>query len=149
MDYKTATYKEKKEFEKTLSISQRAKMRRMEKAQKEQIDPMNWASHAREQEVRREAWVTLKVSERVQELESATAPTLQSLREQIEKLEEQFEQVRKELYEAISNIKSEPYNVVYDDPQVKAMNAILHKTREAQEAKFQQLINSFLEKVTA
>ena len=148
MDYKTATYKEKEAFEKALSITQRAKVRRMKKAQEEQIQPINWATHAREEEVRREAWVTLEVSERVQELEKASTPTLQLLKEQIEKLQEQFEQARKELYEAIGDIKSEPYNAVYNDSQMKALNAIRHKTREAQEAKFQELIDSFSEKVT-
>jgi hypothetical protein len=146
MNYKEATYKEKEAFKKTLTTSQRTKLRRMENEHKEQIQPINYASHARMEEIRREAWVTLKVSERVKELEEATNPKIDSLNEQIQELAKQLEQVREELYEARSKIQTEPYQVAYDDPQVLAMNSIWHKTKEAQEAQLQRLIDGFLEK---
>ena len=148
MNYEEATYTEKRAFEKTLTTSQRAKLRRMEREHKEQIQPINWASHAREEEVRREAFVTLKIAERVKELEEATAPKINSLNEQIQELAKQLDEAREELYKERSKIHTEPYQVAIDDPQVKAMVSIWRKTKEAQEAKIQELVDSFKGKVT-
>lgn len=148
MNYKEATYTEKQAFEKTLTISQRAKLRRMEKEHKEQIQPINWARCAREEEVRREAYVTLKIAERVKELEETSAPRIYELREQLKAIEKELLQLLQEQGEAKSKIQTEPYRVASDDPQVKAMVSIWRKTKEAQEAKIQELVDSFKGKVT-
>jgi vacuolar-type H+-ATPase subunit I/STV1 len=148
MQYKEMNYTQKQEFEKSLTIGQRAKMRRLEKEFKAQIQPINWASHAREEEVRREAWKSLKVGERVDALEAAHSPKINSLREQIAALQEELDKTREELSEERSKIQSEPWQVAGNDPEVKAMNAIWRKTKEVQEIKFQQLVDSFAEKVS-
>jgi phage host-nuclease inhibitor protein Gam len=145
MNYKEATYTEKQAFEKTLTIGQRAKMRRLEKQFKDQIQPIMWASHAKEEELRQEAWKTLNCEQRIEELETEYAPRLQELRDQIEALQEQFSKLQNESYDKRSDIRTEPYMVAGNDPEVKAMNAIWRKTREVQEAKFQQLIDTFTE----
>ena len=148
MNYKEATYTEKQAFEKTLTTSQRAKLRRMEREHKEQIQPINWARCTREEEVRREAFVTLKIAERVKELEEASTPKINSLNLQIQELAKQLDEAREELYKEERKIHTEAYDVVLDDPQVKATVSILRKTREAQDAKIQELVDSFKGKVT-
>jgi hypothetical protein len=148
MQYKDMNYTQKQEFEKSLTIGQRAKMRRLEKEFKAQIQPINWASHAREEEVRKEAWKTLKIGERIEALEEAREPRINSLRNQISALQEELDKEREEWAEERSKIQSEPWQVAGNDPEVKAMNAIWRKTKEVQEIKFQQLVDSFAEKVS-
>jgi hypothetical protein len=148
MLYKDMNYTQKQEFEKTLTIGQRAKMRRLEKEFKAQIQPINWASHARQEEVRKEAWKTLKIGERIEALEAAHSPNIDALREQIEALQVEFSKAREELAEERSKIQSEPWLAAGNDPEVKAMNAIYRKTHEVQTIKFQQLIDTFTEKVS-
>ena len=149
MLYKEMNYTQKREFEATLTIGQRAKMRRMEKEFAAQIQPINYASHAREEEVRKEAWKALQISERVKELEAAAHPQIFSLREQIQTLQEQLTKAQNELAEARSDIQAEQYSAAYNDPEVKAIKAIWSKTREIQAQKFQQLVDSFEVKVLA
>lgn len=144
MLYKEMNYTQKREFEATLTIGQRAKMRRMEKEFAEQIQPINYASHAREEEVRKEAWKALKIAERVKELESALHPEIFSLRAQIETLQEQLSKAQNELAEKRSDIQAEPYSAAYNDPEVKAIKAIWSKTKEMQAEKFQKLVDSFV-----
>lgn len=147
MNYKELTYKEKEAYFSTLKPSQKAKFRKMEKEFKEQINPINWASHARQEEVRKEAWATLKITERMEEVEKANEPRLQVLREGLKTIQDEINQILEERAEARSKIHQEPYVLAYEDPEVKAMNAIWHKMKEAQEIKFQKLIDSFEEKV--
>lgn len=149
MNYEEATYKEKQAFEKTLTIAQRAKLRRLEKEFAEQILPINRASHAREEQVRKEAWKSLKVSERIQELENSYSQKLFDLREQYKKIQEELNATLAEQSEKRSQISTEPYHAVNDDPEVKAINAIWHNTRTAQKEKFQKLVDSFAVKVEA
>lgn len=145
MNYKEATYKEKQAFEKTLTISQRAKMRRLEKQFQDQIQPIMWASNAREEELRLEAWKSLNCSERIEELDESASPRIADLREQIQVLQDELSKVLEELNEAKSNIRTEPYRTAANDPELKAMNAIWRKTQEVQAKKFQELVDSFKE----
>jgi hypothetical protein len=149
MNYKEATYKEKQAFEATLTTSQRGKIRKMEKEFKEQIQPINWASHAREEEVRKEAWATLKISERMEALDKTHEPRLKVLREGLETIQTEINQILEEKAEERSKIHQEPYTLAYEDPQIKAMDAIYIKMKEAQEAKIQKLVESFQKKVNA
>jgi len=148
MNYKELTYKEKQAFEATLKPSQKAKIRKMKKETEEQIQPINWARSAREQEVRKEAWISLQCGERIAALENAHAPKLQALGNQLAAIQEELSKAREELQEERSKIQSEPYQAIDLDPEVKAMQAILRKMREAQEVKMQNLVDSFKEKVS-
>ncbi len=147
MDYKTATYSERQAFEKTLTTSQRAKMRRMEKEFTAQIQPIGWASNARQEEIRQEAWASLKVAERIKKLEEDAAPQINEILEQIQALQNELSEKKEELAEARSKIQTEPYMLAGEDAEVKAMNAIWRKTKEVQEVKFQKLVDSFTEEV--
>ena len=149
MNYKEATYKEKQAYEATLKPSQRAKIRKMEKEFKEQINPVNWASHARQEQVRKEAWAALNITERMEALDKAVEPRLQELRNQMKALEIELNKILEEKAEERSKIHQEPYTVAYEDPQVKAMGAIYRQMKEAQEIKLQKLIDSFEVKVDA
>ena len=148
MNYKELTYKEKMAFEATLKPSQKAKIRKMKKETEEQIQPINWASHAREQEVRKDAWIALNCGERMEALEKAKEPRLRVLREGLETIQKEINEILEEKAEQRSKIQQEPYDVAYEDPEVKAMQAILRKMREAQEVKIQNLVDSFQEKVS-
>jgi hypothetical protein len=148
MNYKELTYKEKMAFEATLKPSQKAKIRKMKKETEEQIQPINWARNAREQEVRKEAWTSLKCGERIATLENAHAPKLHALGNQLQAIQEELSKAREELAEERSKIQTEPYRLIDLDPEVKAMQAILRKMREAQEVKIQNLVDSFQEKVS-
>lgn len=143
MQYAEMTYKEKQAFEKSLTVGQRGKIRRLEKQFAEQIQPMNWASHAREEEVRKEAWVTLRIEERVNELEESNRPRIHELQSKIEELGKELANIQENVSEERSKIRAESYSMAYDDPQVQAMNAIIKKTREQQRNKLQSLIDSF------
>lgn len=143
MLYKEMNYTQKREYEATLTIGQRAKLRRMEKAQKEQIQPIQWASNAREEEIRKEAWKTLDCTARINASEAEYAPRVNAIQEQINALHEELSALKKEAYDKRSDISIEPYQVVADDPEVKAMHAIWKKTREVQERNFQELVDSF------
>ena len=148
MNYKEATYKEKQAFEATLKTSQRAKIRKMEKEFKEQIQPMMWARSAREQEVRKEAWTSLNCGERIKAVEEAHAPKIQGLRDQFKALQEELTKAQEELAEERSKIQTEPYTLAGCDPEVKAIQTIWRKMKEAQEVKIQNLVDSFQEKVS-
>ena len=149
MNYEEATYKEKQAFEKTLTTAQRGKLRRLEKEFAEQNLPINRASNAREEQVRNEAYKSLKISERIQELENSYAQKLFDLREQRTAIENELNAVLEEQSEKRSQISTEPYHAVNDDPEVKAINAIWRNTRAAQKEKFQKLVDSFEVKVLA
>jgi len=148
MLYKEMNYTQKREYEATLTIGQRAKLRRMEKQFKEQIQPIMWASHAREEELRREAWVNLEVAKRIKDLEDLHAPEIASLREKIQELQKELTAVTELVSEARSEIQTQPYQIASDDPEVKAMRAIWRKTKEVQTEKVQELIDSFKVKVS-
>ena len=143
MQYTEMTYKEKREFEATLTTAQRGKIRKMEKEFTEQVQPVRWASNARLEEVRKEAWKTLKIAERVKELEDAHAPQIFELREKIQKLQEELSTIQEKVSETRSKIQAESYSASYADPQVKAMDAIEKKMKEQQHKKLQSLIEGF------
>lgn len=143
MEYTEMTYKEKREFEATLTTAQRGKIRKMEKEFTEQTQPVRWASNARLEEVRKEAWGTLKITERVKELEDAHAPQIHELRTQIQKLQEELSTIQETVSETRSKIQAEAYSAAYDDAQVKAMDAIEKKMKEQQHKKLQALIEGF------
>jgi uncharacterized protein (UPF0335 family) len=143
MDYTEMTYKEKREFEATLTTAQRGKIRKMEKEFTEQTQPVRWASNARLEEVRKEAWATLKLTERVKELEEAHAPQIFELHEKIQKLQKELSTIQETVSETRSKIQAEAYSAAYDDPQVKAMDAIGQKMKEQQRKKLQALIQGF------
>jgi hypothetical protein len=143
MLYQEMNYNQKREFEATLTTAQRGKIRKMEKEFTEQIRPINWAQNARLEEVRKEAWKTLKIDERVKELENTHAPQIFELRETIKKLQEELSSIQENVSETRSKIQAESYTVSYDDAQVKAMDAIWRKTKEQQDKKLQSLIDGF------
>ena len=143
MQYTEMTYKEKREFEATLTTAQRGKIRKMEKEFTEQTQPVRWASNARLEEVRKEAWATLKLTERVKELEDTHAPQIHELREKIQKLQEELSTIQETVSETRSKIQAEAYSMAYDDAQVKAMDAIERKMKEQQHKKLQALIEGF------
>lgn len=143
MQYTEMTYKEKREFEATLTTAQRGKIRKMEKEFTEQTQPVRWASNARLEEVRKEAWGTLKITERVKELEASHAPQIFELHEQIKKLQEELSTIQETVSETRSKIQAEAYSAAYDDAQVKAMDAIEKKMKEQQHKKLQALVEGF------
>jgi dGTP triphosphohydrolase len=136
MQYTEMTYKEKREFEATLTTAQRGKIRKMEKEFTEQTQPIRWASNARLEEVR-------KIAERVKDLEDAHAPQIFELREKIQKLQEELSTIQEKVSETRSKIQAESYSASYADPQVKAMDAIEKKMKEQQHKKLQSLIEGF------
>jgi len=140
MLYTDMNYKEKQAFEATLTPAQRSKIRKLEKQVKEQLQPINWASHARAAEVRKESYVSLNIAERIEALEAQHAPRLQELRDQFKAIQEELNKVQEELGEARSLIQSEPYHAAGQDPEVKAMNAIYRQIKEQQEKKLNDLI---------
>lgn len=149
MNYKELSYKEKEAFFATLKPSQKAKLRKMQKEFKEQLSPINFASHARQEQVRKEAWATLKTTERMEALDKAVEPRLQVLREGLKTIQTEINEILDEKAEARSKIHQEPYTLAYEDPEVKAMGAIYRQMLEAQEIKLQKLIDSFEVKVDA
>lgn len=149
MNYKQATYKEKQAFEKTLTISQRAKIRRLEEEQKNTLQPVGWASHKREEEVRIQAWKDLKIQERIEALEAENAPKRQELKEKIDALNAELRELNDKISEMRTDIQVEAYQVASNDPEVKTLNAVYRQIREAQELQFQRLIDSFVAKVNA
>ena len=149
MNYKEASYKEKEAFFATLKPSQKAKLRKMQKDFKEQLSPINIANHARQEEVRKEAWANLKTTERMEALEKSYEPRLKVLREGLQTIQTEINEILEEKSEARSKIHQEPYALAYEDPEVKAMRAIYAQMLEAQETKLQKLIDSFEVKVDA
>jgi len=149
MNYKEASYKEKEAFFATLKPSQKAKFRKMQKDFKEQLSPINNASHARQEQVRKEAWATLKTTERMTAVEESYEPRLKALRESLQAIQTEISEILDEKAEVRSKIHQEPYTLAYEDAEVKAMRAIYSQMLEAQEIKFQKLIDSFEVKVDA
>lgn len=149
MQYAEMNYTQKREFEKTLTIGQRAKMRRMEKEHQEQIQPIGWASHKAEDEARREAYKTLKIAERIQELEAENAPRLSELREQFKAIQDELNKLTNEINEKRTDIQTEAYSAAYNDPQVKTLQGVWRQIKDAQKIQFQKLVDSFEVKVNA
>ena len=149
MQYAEMTYTEKRNFEKTLTMGQRAKMRRMEKEHQEQIQPIGWASHKAEDEARREAYKTLKIAERIQELEAENAPRLSELREQFKAIQEELNKLTNEINEKRTDIQTEAYSAAHNDPQVKTLQGVWRQIKDAQKVQFQKLVDSFEVKVNA
>jgi hypothetical protein len=147
--YTELSYKEKQAFEATLTPAQRAKIRKLEKQNKETLQPINWASHARDEQVRKELYVSLNIAARIEALEAQHAPKLQELRDQFKAIQEQLNQELEELAEARSQITSEPYHAAGQDPQAKAINAIFRQMREQQENKLNDLIATMTTKASA
>jgi cytochrome c556 len=143
MQYNEMNYTEKRQFEATLTIGQRAKMRRMEKEFAEQIQPINRASVERENQVRAEAYKSLRIAERIQELEKAHSPRIFELREQFKAIQEELNAANEELSEARSKIQTEPYHAASQDPEVKAIDTIWRNIKKMQAEKFQKLVDSF------
>lgn len=143
MQYSEMNYTQKREFEKTLTTAQRGKLRKMQKQHEEQIQPIGWASHAREEEVRKEAWVSLNCAERIKEVEAEARPRLAEIEKQIEALREEYKQISDAVSETRSSIQVETYTAAGNDPEAKAMRAIWRKTKEVQERKFNELAESF------
>ena len=134
------SYKEKQAFEATLTPAQRSKIRKLEKQIKEQLQPINWASHARDTQVRQEAYVSLNIAARIEALEAQHAPKIQELRDQFNAIREALDKAQDDLAEARSAIQSEPYHAAGQDPEAKAINAIWHRTKEQQNEKLNNLI---------
>lgn len=143
MLYAEMNYRQKREFEATLTPYQRQKMRKLEKEFQAQALPIQQAKYAREEIVRKESWVSLKCGERINELEAENAPRFAELREQIEALRNELTDLQEKVYETRSNIQTEVYTASYNDPEAKALEAILSRTREAQREKFQKLVDTF------
>jgi hypothetical protein len=93
-------------------------------------------------------WRRKKCGERIKALEEAHTPKIQALRDQFKALQEELAKAQEELAEERSKIQTEPYTASYDDPQVKAIEKIWGKIKEAQEVKMQNLVDSFKEKVS-
>ena len=149
MNYKELTYKEKEAYFSTLKPSQKAKFRKMQKDFKEQLNPINFANHARQEQVRKEAWKALNITERMTAVEESYEPRLKVLREGLQTIQTEINEILDEKAEARSKIHQEPYTLAYEDAQVKAMSAIYRQMLEAQEIKFQKLIDSFEVKADA
>lgn len=140
-------YKEKQAFEATLTTAQRSKIRKMEKEFKEQIQPINYANHARQEIVRKESWKTLKIGERIEALEAASAPKIQNLREMYKAIADELNQFQLELSETKSNIQAETFLAAGNDPEVKAMQAIYRQIKEQQDKKLNDMITTMAAKV--
>jgi DNA integrity scanning protein DisA with diadenylate cyclase activity len=143
MNYTEMTYKEKRDYEATLTTAQRGKIRKMEKLFTEQNQPLGWAEHERAQEVRKESWVSLKCDERIKALEESKAPEIAELSAKIKELQIQLSEIREGLDKERSEINQEVYTACDNDPQVKAINAIRVKTKEQQRRKMNELVNGF------
>jgi len=128
---------------KALTAPQRAKVRKLEKSHEGTTNPISRASYAREQEVRAQAWKDLKVSERIEALESEYLPQMKAIEEQRKALWEQYQELSNKLADLRGDISAEPYQAVYADPQYKAIRAILKQSNEAHEAKMTELLASF------
>jgi hypothetical protein len=149
MNYKQATYKEKQAFEKTLTTSQRAKIRRLEEEQKNTLQPVGWASHKREEEVRLQAWKDLKIQERLEALEAENAPKRAELKEKLDALNAEIRELNEKISATRTDIQVEAYQAAGNDPEVKTLQAVYRQIREAQELQFQRLIDTLVVKVNA
>lgn len=134
---------------KALTPSQRAKVRKLIKAHDESILPLQQAMHKHENAVRAQAWQDLQCSERIEAIESEFHPQMQALEEQRKALWEQYQELSKKVEDLRGNIRVEPYQAVYADPQYKAMRAIISQSREQHEAKLAELMQSFKESEVA
>ena len=82
-------------------------------------------------------------------LEESYEPRLKVLREGLQTIQTEINEILEEKSEARSKIHQEPYTLAYEDPEVKAMRAIYAQMLEAQEIKLQKLIDSFEVKADA
>lgn len=126
-----------------LTPAQRAKVRKLEKANDEATRPISQALYKHEQEVRVNAWRELECSERIKQLEAEFYPQMQQLEDQRKAIAKQYQELSDKLSELRLDIQSEPYQAVYASPEYKAMRAILKQAHEAQEVKLAQLIAEF------
>ena len=149
MQYAELNYTEKRNFEKTLTPAQRGKMRKMEKEHQEQIQPIGWASHKAEDEARREAYKTLRIAERIKELEAEKQPRLLELRAQFEAIQNEINKIQNEINEKRTDIQVEAYQAASNDPQVKTLQGVWRQIKDAQKIQFQKLVDSFEVKVNA
>lgn len=128
---------------KALTTAQRAKVRKAIAQYEAERNPIMYEANNRDNEVRRQAYIDLKCEERCEELQAKYIGRMQELREQISKLNEEWQTLQNAMREEESNINTEPYRVAYADPKREALHDVWKSITERHEAKMTELLASF------
>lgn len=127
----------------TLTPSQKAKVRRLEKQHEQARHTIQQARYRREEEVRKQAWIDNDCEGRIKAIEAQFLPQIEEHEKQAQQLYDLASRMRKELYEMRTTISAECYTDSYNDAQANAMTAIIKQMNEAHEARIQALLESF------
>lgn len=134
---------------KALTAPQRAKVRKAIAEYEAERHPIMCATHQLEESLRRKAYLDLECEARIEKLEAQHAPRLEILKQAMEKLSAEIEEIQKTVRDERSEIRTEPYRVADADPKVRAFHEIWQTVNETHEAKMTALLESFKESEVA
>lgn len=121
----------------------RAKYRKLIKEYEATLNPVRSAKIKLENELRIQAHKDLNIWERVKQAEEPIRQQMAEVDAQLKELNEKWRELSNQLNNVALDIQTEPYQVAYNDPQVRALSAIWEGINETQEAKLAQLIAEF------
>mgnify|MGYP006270358565 CR=1 FL=1 len=115
-----------------LNLQTRAKVRRVEKTQREIINPLWWELNKAEEQARIEAYQN-GVSAEIEALNAQYAPIITDLEATITRLQNKLHDLRNELHNRTSEINSKAWNASYTvKPELREAINLLWKRQEAE-----------------
>lgn len=125
-----------------LDTKTRAKYRKLIKEYEATLNPVRTTKIRLENEIRVKAWRDLNISERVEEAKRPIREQMGEVEAQLKELNAKWRELSDQLSNAANDIQVEPYEVAYNDPQVKALSAIWSNINETHAKKLEQLMES-------
>lgn len=128
---------------KSLTAPQRAKVRKAIAQYEAERNPIMYEVNRLENEIRRQAYADLNISERVDQVRAVHNPRLAEIKAQISALNEEWQTIIDTMRKEEEEITVEPYKVVYADPKAQALRDVWGAINERHEAKMADLLASF------
>lgn len=118
----------------------RAKYRKLMKEYEATLNPVRSAKIKLENELRLKAYKELDIIERVEQAEAPIRQQLAEINVQLKELNAKWRELSDQLSNVASDIQVEPYQVAYNDPQVKALSSIWDNINETQAQKLEEFL---------
>lgn len=128
---------------KALTAPQRAKVRKAIAQYEAERNPIMYEVNRLENEIRRQAYADLNISDRVDQVRAVHNPRLAEIKAQISALNEEWQTIIDTMRKEEEEISIEPYKVVYADPKAQALRDVWSAINERHEAKMADLLASF------
>jgi septal ring factor EnvC (AmiA/AmiB activator) len=134
---------------KALTTPQRAKVRKAIAEYEAERNPIMWAKHKLEEEIRHQAFEDMDGLKLCQEIEDEFNPQIEELTKRINELCDERSRLQDAKRERFSEVRSEPYRVAGNHPKSILLGDMWKDVNDRHEAKMTALLESFNESEVA